>query len=57
MLIFPRPSEFCRFCKLEKICPCECHNKDLVNGQHYLIRIEQQEIKVKPVVDLEHFRN
>jgi len=57
MLIFPRPSKYCGFCKMEKICPCECHNKDLANGQHYLIRIEAQEIKVKPVVDLDYFRN
>lgn len=57
MLIQPRPSANCKFCELEKDCPCECHNRDLVNGRHYLIRIEAQEIKVNPVVDLDHFRN
>jgi len=57
MLIFPRPSKECEFCKLEKNCPCECHNRNLAYGHHYLIRIEPQEIKVKPAVDLDYFRN
>jgi len=55
VLIYPRPSEFCRKCKEQKTCPCECHNKDLINCKHYEIHIEEMEIKVKPVKDLEHF--
>lgn len=57
MLIYPRPSEFCDYCKIEKPCPCECHNLDLINSRHYQIHIDDMLIKVKPVVDLDHFRD
>ena len=56
MLIYSRPSKECGKCKEDKNCPCECHNIDLINCKHYEIHIEEQEIKVKPVKDLDHFR-
>ena len=56
MLIYPRPSKECGKCKEDKNCLCECHNIDLINSKHYEIHIDDEEIKVKPVVDLEHFR-
>ncbi len=57
MLIFRRPSEFCDYCKVENPCTCQCHEKDLISGHHYHVHIEEFLGKVKPVVDLEHFRN
>ena len=57
VLIYPRPSEFCEKCQLEKFCPCECHNSDLINCKHYEVRREEFSGEVKPVVDLDHFRN
>lgn len=57
MLIYPRPSEYCEKCQTEKDCPCECHNSDLINCKHYQVIREEFIGEVKPVVDLDHFRN
>ena len=56
MLIYPRPSKDCGQCREEKNCECECHNKDLINCKHHEIHYEDFDLKVKPVVDLDHFR-
>lgn len=56
LLIFPRPSESCQYCNVENPCPCECHEKDLINGHHYHVHIEEFDMKVKSVRDLDHFR-
>ena len=56
MLIYPRPSKDCGNCKKEKTCSCKCHEIDLINCKHHEIHIDDQEFKVKPVVDLDHFR-
>ena len=56
MLIYPRPSKECGKCQEDKNCLCECHNLDLINCKHHEIHIDDQEFKVKPVVDLENFR-
>jgi len=56
VLIYPRPSEFCGYCKIKKPCTCKCHDLDLINSKHHEIHIEEQEFIVKPVIDLEHFR-
>ena len=57
MLIYPRPSKECGKCKEDKNCLCECHNLDLINCKHHEIHIDDEEIIVKSVVDLEHFRD
>lgn len=57
MLIYPRPSKDCRNCEKEKVCSCKCHDIDLINCRHHIVRVEGLEITVKPVVDLEHFRD
>jgi len=57
MLIYPRPSKECGKCYEKDYCSCRCHDVNLINSKHYHIRIEEQEYKVKPVVDLEHFRD
>lgn len=57
MLINSRPSLLCGKCREEKNCICKCHDIDLTDNKHYFIQIEQDEIKVKPVIDLDHFRN
>jgi len=56
MLIYPRPSEFCYSCLPGIFCECKCHDLDLINSKHQVIRIEEMEIKVKPNKDLDHFR-
>lgn len=53
----PCPSTFCGQCRENKNCVCECHNRDLINCGHYEIHIEEFNEPVKPVVDLDHFRN
>lgn len=57
MLIYPRPSKYCEKCETEKNCTCECHKSDLINCKHYEVRREEFTGEVKPVVDLDHFRN
>ena len=54
-MIYPRPSKDCGKCLEEENCPCECHNKDLMNCKHYEVHIEGLELKANPVVDLDHF--
>ena len=56
-MIFPKPHSKCRKCFENNNCDCLCHVKDLTDGQHYEIKEEPFTIKVKPVVDLDHFRN
>ncbi len=57
MLIYRIGAPECKQCEYIIDCNCQCHVKDLVNGKHYLIKIEEGDYKVKPVKDLEHFRN
>ena len=57
MLIYPRPSEYCEKCQLGQNCPCECHKTDIINCKHYEVIREEFTGEVKPVVDLDHFRN
>ncbi len=56
-MIYPKPSKECGLCSKEENCPCECHNRDLINCRHYEVHIEEFNEPVKPVVDLDHFRN
>ena len=56
-MIFPRPSNLCGYCNIEDNCSCVCHLKDYTNNKHYRITDEEMPGKVKPVKDLEHFRD
>jgi len=56
MLIYPKPSELCELCQIEKNCSCECHKSDVINSKHYEIHREESIIDVKSVVDLDHYR-
>jgi len=56
-MIYPRPSKDCGYCKLGGFCECLCHEKDVINCHHYHVHEETLSGKVKPVKDLEHFRN
>jgi len=56
-MLISRNDPLCGKCLIEKECDCDCHIKDLVNGRHYEIHEEPYDLKVKPVVDLDHFRD
>lgn len=56
MTIFDFGDPNCLRCKDVRKCDCLCHEEDLVNGRHYKIGREVEDIIVKPVVDLDHFR-
>ena len=53
----PCPSTLCGECRNNKNRVCKCHDIDLINSTHSEIHIEEQEIIVKTVVDLDHFRH
>jgi len=57
VLIYPKPSNDCDKCHIMNDCDCECHKSDVINCRHYEVHREQFTGKVKPVVDLEHFRD
>ena len=57
LLIYPKPSGNCGKCQIEKDCLCECHKSDVINCKHYEVRREEFTGEVKPVVNLDYFRN
>jgi len=56
-MLIQKNDPLCGKCLVEKECDCLCHIKDVVSGRHYEIHEQPFEIKVKPVVDLDHFRS
>jgi len=56
-MLIKKNDPLCGKCLVDKNCDCECHTKDLVNGRHYEIHEDNMEFNVKPVVDLDHFRD
>jgi len=58
MLIFDKPSLDCGGCLDDLNCKCLCHVEDLINCKHYEVHRDDTVLyKVKPVVDLDHFRD
>jgi len=56
-MLIEKNSPLCGKCLVDKNCDCLCHSKDVTFGNHYEIHEENLEIHVKPVKDLEHFRD
>ncbi len=56
-MIIPENSPLCKRCKEVKSCDCLCHIRDVVSGNHHSILFEEGTFNVKPVKDLDHFRD
>jgi len=56
-MLISRNDPLCGKCLVDKNCDCICHVKDVVWGHHYEIHDEPFNLKVKSVVDLDHFRD
>jgi len=56
-LIFDKPDLKCGWCLEHLDCDCICHKEDMTDNKHYHITRDDAIYKVKPVVDLDHFRD
>ncbi len=55
-MLIQKNDSLCGKCLVDKNCTCLCHTEDIVSGQHYEVKRSDFLGKVKPVVDLDHFR-
>ena len=56
-MLIQKNDSLCGKCLVYKNCDCLCHSEDIVSGQHYEVKRNDFLGKVKPVVDLDHFRD
>ena len=56
-MLIQKNDPLCGKCLVDGNCDCLCHVKDVTWGHHFEIHEDSIEFKVKPVVDLDHFRD